>query len=564
MDLAPHEELLKRRSGAADLKVVPRRELRRLGRLVALPAFFVALVPAVVAAAGPTVHPTTGYTKLLVAAGPRAKTRALARRVEALGGRNVRPLGVPGLLAARVPLRDATALGHRLAQIPGVRFVERNRDLMRTAGSVQTVPSDPLWRKQWGPALIGAPAAWAVTMGSPRVVIAMLDTGVDASQPDLRGALVPGYDFVNGNDDTSDDNGHGTRVSGIVAARADNGVGIAGVCPRCSIMPVKVSGSNGFATWLNVASGIAWATDHGASVISLSLGGGPSDTVAAAIRYAESKGVLVVAAAGNKGSSKPFYPAADPGVLSVAGAEKAGRLYSWSDYGTWVDVAAPGCDTTTLANGGFGQFCGTSASAPVVAGLAGLALSYSPGSSVEAIEHAIVSGAHHIDGVADGRVDAVGTLAALGARFPARPATRSRTRAKLASHPRSSGSNARPAVRARIRRHLLRAQWQLRLAAAGGRVAATLHSPKAQSCTLSLRSAAGVWLSSKRGATADSLVARVPGGEYRLEVQCTLRRPRPASLTVRGASLPKHRHRGGGVIEQRGTPVPAAFRFKPI
>ncbi len=475
----------------------------------------------------------------------------------------MRLLTGPGLIAVRVPRRDAPVVSRRLAQTPGVRFVERNSALMRTTALVQAVPTDPLWRNQWGPALIGAPAAWAVTMGSPHVVIAVLDTGVDLSQPDLRGALVPGHDFVNGDNDPSDDNGHGTMTAGIAGARADNGLGVAGVCPRCSIMPVKVISKNGVATWLNVAAGITWATDHGAAIISLSLGGGPSDAVATAIRYAQSKGVLVVAAAGNNGSSQPFYPAADPGVLSVAGTEKADQLSSWSNYGSWVDVAAPGCDTTTLVGGGFGQFCGTSASAPVVAGLAGLALSYSPGSSAETIEHAIVSSAQHVSGVVDGRVDAVGMLTALGATFRAAPATLTRSRARRASRPRATPSHARPALRAHVDRGALRAHWHVRLAVAGGRVAATLHSPKAHSCFLSLRSADGIWLSSRRGPTADSLVARVGGGKYRLDVQCRVRRPRSASLTVHGARFPKHRRgsrrRGGGTGR-----VPATIAFKPL
>lgn len=541
---------------------MPPRELcRRFSPVVALPAILAVSAFAIVVVARTTTHPTTGFTKLLVAADRRGETRAVERKVQRLSGRSVQVIGGPDLLAVRVRRSDAHALSSRLARIPGVRFVERNRALMRTTGSnwVQALPTDPLWRKQWGPALIGAPAAWAVTTGSPRVVIAVLDSGVDFSQPDLRGALVPGYDFVNGDNDPSDDNGHGTRTAGIVGARADNGMGISGVCPRCSVMPVKVTSANGTGTWLNVASGIAWAADHGASVISMSFGGGSSDAVAAAIRYAQSKGVLVVAAAGNGGSTQPFYPAADPGVLSVAGTEKTGKLYSWSNYGSWVDVAAPGCDTTTFVGDEFGQFCGTSASAPVVAGLAGLAFSYSPTSSAATIEHAIVSSAHHLDGVTDGRVDAVGTLAALGAKFRVKPATRSRTRARLTS----ARSNVRRVPHARVTRGGLRTRWHVRLTVSGGRVAATLHSPKAQSCFLSLRSGGGLWLSSNRGPTADALVARLAGGKYRLNVQCTTSRPRPASLTVRGARFPKHQQ-GSQPRGWRGAPVPVALRFKPL
>jgi subtilisin family serine protease len=305
-----------------------------------------------------------------------------------------------------------------------VRYVERDQAVMRiTAADVmQDTPTDPLWGQQWGPALTEAPTAWAVTRGSPSVVVAVLDTGVDFSQPDLQGAFVPGYDFVNNDADPIDDHGHGTEVAGIVAARADNGLGGAGLCPRCSIMPVKVVGADGRATEGNVASGITWAADHGARVINLSLGGTYGTTVAAAVNYATDKGVLIVAAAGNNGNSSPFYPAADAGVLSVAATQPDDHLYSWSNYGDWVAVAAPGCELATVPGGQYGEVCGTSAATPVVSGLAALAISYSPTASIDAIKQAITSSAHGVGGVTYGRVDVADTLAALGATFEPVPA----------------------------------------------------------------------------------------------------------------------------------------------
>ncbi len=517
--------------------------------------------PAATPAAPGDVHRAGRYVSLLVAVDRSGEAGAVTRSVERLGGRSVRVLLGPRLLAVRVPRREAAAVRRGLARTPGVRFVERNHVVAQVAAapsSVQAVPTDPLWPNQWGAALIGAPTAWAVTMGSPKVVIAVLDTGVDLSQPDLQGALVPGYNVVAGDSDPSDDNGHGTSTAGIVGARADNGVGISGVCPRCSVMPVKVVASNGTATSLDVATGIAWATDHGASIISLSLGGAQSDAIAAAVQYAESKGVLVVAAAGNNGNSQPFYPAADPGVLSVAGTDANDQLYPWSNYGSWVSVAAPGCDTATLRGGSFGEFCGTSASTPVVAGLAGLARSYSPTSPAEAVEQAIVSSAHPVAGVAGGRVSAVGTLAALGATFQpqtapaaapvlpaAKPADGSRTVAStpVATHPDT-----------RVKQRALRSHWHLGLLVRAGRVAATLRSPKARSCTLRLVPAGRGRLSSRR-LTGASLVAKVSAGKYRLDVACKSPRPRPASLTLR-ALFRKLRHRSyppPRVVGRRGT-----------
>jgi subtilisin family serine protease len=286
---------------------------------------------------------------------------------------------------------------------------------------MEDTPTDPLWGQQWGAALTKAPTAWAVTKGFPSTVVAVLDTGVDQSQPDLRGAFVAGYDFVNNDADPSDDLGHGTAVAGLVAARGNNGLGGAGSCPRCSIMPVKVAAADGTASEANVASGITWATDHGARVINLSLGGPYGTTVAGAVSYARSRGVLVAAAAGNNGNSNLVYPAANPGVLSVAASQPNDQLYSWSNYGSWVAVAAPGCDLTTLRGAGYGEFCGTSASTPVVSGLAALAMSYAPTASADAIKQAITSSAHGVGGVIYGRVDFAGTLAALGATFQTAP-----------------------------------------------------------------------------------------------------------------------------------------------
>jgi subtilisin family serine protease len=362
----------------------------------------------------------------------KLRTPAASRALAGLDLARAPALHRLGVRVVNVPLRRVPALSSRLSRAKGVEYVERDRVVMRvTAGNlVQATPTDPLWSQQWGAVLTGAPTAWAVTKGSPSVVVAVLDTGVDSTQPDLEGALVPGYDFVNNDADPADDFGHGTGVAGIVAARADNGLGVSGYCPRCSVMPVKVAGADGQATEANVASGITWAADHGARVINLSLGGSYGATVASAVDYATGKGAIVVAAAGNNGNSNLFYPAADAGVLSVAGTQPSDQLYSWSNFGSWVAVAAPGCAVTTVPGGSFGNFCGTSASTPAVSGLAGLAISFAPSASASTIEHAITSSARPVTGTTYGRIEVAGTLAALGATFnsvtpsaPAAPAT---------------------------------------------------------------------------------------------------------------------------------------------
>jgi len=141
------------------------------------------------------------------------------------------------------------------------------------AEALDTNPDDSDWPQQDGLRVVGFPKAWDVTRGSSRVVVAVIDSGVDARQPDLRGALVPGYDFVNSDTDPSDDHGHGTAVAGVIAARADNHEGGAGICSRCSVMPIKVLDATGSGNDTVIAAAIVWATDHGARVINLSLGG---------------------------------------------------------------------------------------------------------------------------------------------------------------------------------------------------------------------------------------------------------------------------------------------------
>jgi subtilisin family serine protease len=284
--------------------------------------------------------------------------------------------------------------------------------------ALDTTPNDSEWSLQSGLRVVGFPRAWDITRGSPQVVVAVLDTGVDPNQPDLRGALVPGANFVDTGAAPSDDHGHGTAVAAIIAARTENRQGIAGICWLCSVMPVKVLDRTGTGDDSEIAAGVVWAADHGAQVINLSLGGpGDSPELAAALAYAAGQGAIVIAAAGNGSSDVQFFPAADPNAISVAGTTTTDHAYVWSNYGSWVDVAAPGCNIAPLLNGGYGTFCGTSSAAPIVTGLAALALSARPTATATEIGQAIERTATPLPGfVHFGRVNAAETLTALVSR----------------------------------------------------------------------------------------------------------------------------------------------------
>jgi thermitase len=282
------------------------------------------------------------------------------------------------------------------------------------AGSALASVDDPLYGQQWGFNATDTPTAWQDGRRMSPVIVAVVDTGVDAAHPDLAGKVLPGWNMISNSPDTSDDNGHGTAVAGIIAAVTGNATGVASYCWRCQILPVKVLDSHGAGSLPMVAAGVRWAVDHGARVINLSLGaiyddGGLRD----AITYAQSRGAVVVAAAGNLGTTRPEYPAADPGVISVAGSDQNGALFTWSENGSWVQLAAPGSNLTTASSGGYNGFTGTSAATPVVSGIAAMALSAVPRATGAEVVTALQQGARPTAGVQYGVVDAAHTVDAL-------------------------------------------------------------------------------------------------------------------------------------------------------
>ncbi len=249
-------------------------------------------------------------------------------------------------------------------------------------------PNDPDYNNPglvYGPQQINAEAGWDVTTGAASVVVALVDSGVSFAHPEFAQThFLPGYDFVNKDNDPSDDNGHGTHVAGILFAAMNNELGIAGMAPGVSILPVKVLNSSGSGTWVDISNGIIYAVDQGADIISLSIGGPiTSQVLQTAVQYAAAHDVLIVTGTGNTGTNAPFYPAFYPETFAVGATDNTGQLWWQSNYGDSVDVVAPGVGVWstywTNTNPITYAYCtGTSMAVPHVSGLAALILSVRP------------------------------------------------------------------------------------------------------------------------------------------------------------------------------------------
>jgi thermitase len=279
------------------------------------------------------------------------------------------------------------------------------------------IPNDPYYSTpyptskygniaQWAPQFIGADQAWDSTLGDSSIIIAIVDTGIDASHPELSGKVVLAKNFVKG-EQAPDSFGHGTHVAGIAAAKINNGTGIAGICGQCDLMNVKVLGADGSGSISNVASGIAYATDHGARVINLSLGGPARTTIIRdALDYALSNNALPVVAMGNSNTSNVGDLAYWYSALSVGALDQSGAKASFSNFGLQTDVTAPGVAvlstmptypvTLTTQYGykmNYDALSGTSMATPAVAGLAGLILSRNPALTASQVKGMIESSA---------------------------------------------------------------------------------------------------------------------------------------------------------------------------
>ncbi|HEV2202542.1 MAG TPA: S8 family serine peptidase [Bryobacteraceae bacterium] len=286
---------------------------------------------------------------------------------EQIQGTNVHAVSLP-------TNADENAFSDAFKNRPEVEFVEFDEIVPPAA----VIPNDPYYAAGQTPYLsqLSVSSAWSTTTGSSSVVIAIIDSGVDGTHPDLASKMVAGWNIYGRNSDTSDVYGHGTEVAGTAAADTNNGIGVAGVCWQCLIMPVRITDKTGYATYSNMASGISWAASHGARVANLSFEASTSSTVTAAAQTFVNAGGVVTIAAGNEGIfvSSPSNAYA----LTVGAIMTNNALYNWSNYGNIIDLVAPGCASTTTNGGGYGAACGTSVAAPLVAGVAGLLFSTNP------------------------------------------------------------------------------------------------------------------------------------------------------------------------------------------
>ncbi|HEY0532664.1 MAG TPA: S8 family peptidase [Actinoplanes sp.] len=322
--------------------------------------------------------------------------------------------------------------------------------------------SDPYRPRQWDLQRLHATTAWQKSTGAG-VTVAVLDTGVDASQPDLAGQVLPGYDAIaHGGTADSDPNGHGTHVAGTIAALTGNRVGVGSIAPDAKILPIRVMDADGNGYMSAAADGIVYATDHGAGVINMSFSANTQvDAVTAAVAYARGKGVVVIAAAGNdrQAGSPVAYPAATDGVIAVAATNQKDQVADFSTAGSYVDLAAPGTDIlSTWPQNTIKAMSGTSMAAPHVSAIAALIVAKDPTLTPDLVEKVLERSAQDLgapgrdDDYGYGRVDAAASLALAAAipKLPKAPSTGPTTPA-----PTTKKAKARPTIKVASLRQLI-------------------------------------------------------------------------------------------------------------
>jgi thermitase len=275
------------------------------------------------------------------------------------------------------------SVGNERAREQRERALERVRQALESTPAIEAaeynfirefsyIPNDRFFNNEYGLKTPRYPGGWNRSRGA-NIRIGIVDSGVQAGHPDIRGKVVDQRDFVDGDNSANDEVGHGTHVSGIAAANTNNRRGVAGACPNCDILAAKIASDYYAPTDLRVAKGINWSSNHGADVINMSLGGPQRSAVLKrAVNRAWDRGAVLVAAAGNDGSFEKQYPAAYGRVMAVAATSSRDRRAYFSQRGRWLSVAAPGANIISTVPGGYDRYSGTSMASPNVAGLAGL------------------------------------------------------------------------------------------------------------------------------------------------------------------------------------------------
>jgi thermitase len=312
--------------------------------------------------------------RILVKPLPGLGEEKFAKILEKRSAKATRKLNRLGVHVVEVPRGLELKLVNELNKDANVAFAEP--DLLVPPDAAV---NDPSYGSQWNLPLMGVPTAWLQTMGAG-VTLAVCDTGINAAHPDLSGQIINGYNTASNSTDTSDINGHGTWVAGVIAAKANNLTGGASVAPAAKILAMRITDrTDSWAYFSDMAECVTWAADHGAKIANVSFNGvAGSSTVASAASYMMSKGGLVVVAAGNDGADMGYSNS--PYLFTAGATTSSDAIASYSNYGAYIDIAAPGSSIfTTDRSGGYATVSGTSFASPDVAGTAALVMAANPG-----------------------------------------------------------------------------------------------------------------------------------------------------------------------------------------